>query len=180
MLYVGQTVRLLLQWGKKALSPGKFGCSHLQHKYWFCGSKPKLWGPFRWCQMEDYGRNQSLTQCQLAPVLEIIQWDATNVRLLQSYLAMASSLQGQEIFFYVKRRGCIRTTHENVSLKRAKVGCHQREPSPHWNFKKTQQKDNVSVRISAALCPTYKDHRPYFLAQSAAWKIRVLYLHWED
>lgn len=33
--------------------------------------------------------------------------------------------------FYVKRRGCIMTSRGNVSLKRGKAGCHQREPSPY-------------------------------------------------
>lgn len=52
-------------------------------------------------------------------------------RVVTVLLGNGLFLAGSRHIFCVKRRGCIRTTHGNVSLKRAKAGCHQREPSPY-------------------------------------------------
>ena len=101
-------------------------------------------------------------------------WQVVTVLLANGLL-----LAGPREISYFKRRGCTRTTYGYVSWKTAKAGCHQRQPSPCWNLTQSQRKDNVSVRISAPPCPSCKDHRPYFLAQWAARKIRALYLHWQ-
>lgn len=173
MVYVGQTVQPQLQWfASRLIWLPSFAIQVLilwQHTQTIRTLQVMPNGRL-WKKPESYPLPASSTD---HPV-ECHDFQAATI-----LLANGLFLAGSRDIFYVKRRGCIRTTHGNVFLKRAKAGCHQREPSPYWNLKKTQQKDNVSF-ISAVLYPTYKDHRPYFLAQSAAWKIRVLYLHWKD